>query len=97
MLNIDEYDEAINDAYVKFFTSNPEEFKKVLHLIREILSSVLKDNPYLEKGILTGILKKVSINKIASRKVLVSFNITGRLLDKNYVSTSPNGKSSYNI
>src|SRR5947207_8150604 len=58
---IDEYDEAINDSYVEF-SHKSEEFKQVVELIREILGSVLKDNPYLEKGVLTGIYRIAKAN-----------------------------------
>jgi len=60
-LLIDEYDETINDAYVQFGHGS-QEFEKVLHLIREILSAALKDNSYLEKSVLTGILRIAKSN-----------------------------------
>src|SRR5579871_5751040 len=53
---IDEYDEVINSSYVKF-NDKAEEFEQVLDFIRGILGSALKQNQYLEKGVLTGILR----------------------------------------
>ena len=53
---IDEYDEVINSSYVRS-DHNSEEFEQIIDLIRGILGSVLKQNQYLEKGVLTGILR----------------------------------------
>jgi len=47
---IDEYDVPIHSGYTNDY------YKEVVSFIRSLLSSVLKDNEYLEKGILTGIL-----------------------------------------
>src|SRR5207248_8591015 len=58
---IDEYDEAINDSYVEF-SHKSKEFKQVVELIREILGSALKDNPCLEKAVLTGIYRLAKAN-----------------------------------
>ncbi|CAG8837547.1 6742_t:CDS:2, partial [Racocetra persica] len=60
-LLVDEYDETINHAYTKFGYES-EEFTQVLDLVKEILSSVLKDSTYLEKSVLTGILKIAKSN-----------------------------------
>ncbi len=48
---IDEYDTPIQTAYLKNY------YDKMVTLMREFLSAGLKDNPYLEKAILTGILR----------------------------------------
>jgi hypothetical protein len=48
---IDEYDTPIQAAYVHKY------YKSMLELMRSFLSAGLKDNSYLEKAILTGILK----------------------------------------
>lgn len=53
---IDEYDTPINSAYLNF-GSNEGEFKKVLDLFREIFSNGLKTNAFLERGVITGILR----------------------------------------
>jgi hypothetical protein len=49
---IDEYDTPIHDAF-----GNDEQYEKVVAFFRNFLSAGLKDNPYLEKGVLTGILR----------------------------------------
>ncbi|CAG8708772.1 17058_t:CDS:2, partial [Racocetra fulgida] len=60
-------------AYVKL---KPKEFNRVLELFRSILSSALKSNIYLEKAVLTGILRiaKVSLfsglNNVAEYSLL---------------------------
>ncbi|MEO1219693.1 MAG: AAA family ATPase, partial [Bacteroidota bacterium] len=51
---IDEYDMPINRAYLK---CTSEELKNVLELFRGILGAALKGNPYLKKGLVTGILR----------------------------------------
>ncbi|WP_342267924.1 AAA family ATPase [Candidatus Tisiphia endosymbiont of Empis tessellata] len=58
---IDEYDTPINSSYIKFGDKS-EEFEQVLELFRGIFGSSLKTNPYLEKGIITGILRVAKAN-----------------------------------
>ncbi len=48
---IDEYDQPIISAYMNSF------YKEGISFYRNILSTVLKDNDYLEKAVLTGILR----------------------------------------
>ena len=48
---IDEYDQPIISAYMNNF------YKEGISFYRNILSTVLKDNEYLEKAVLTGILR----------------------------------------
>lgn len=48
---IDEYDTPVIASYTQDY------YKQMINLIRNFLSSGLKDNPYLEKGILTGITR----------------------------------------
>ncbi len=58
---IDEYDTPINSSYIKF-GHKTEEFELVLELFRGMLGSALKTNPYLEKGVITGILRVAKAN-----------------------------------
>ncbi|ROT47510.1 AAA family ATPase [Candidatus Cardinium hertigii] len=58
---IDEYDTPINNSYIRF-GNKPEEFEQVLELFRTIFGSSLKSNPYLEKGVITGILRITKAN-----------------------------------
>lgn len=48
---IDEYDAPIQTAYIHHY------YKKMVDFIRVFLGASLKDNPYLEKAVLTGILR----------------------------------------
>jgi hypothetical protein len=49
---VDEYDTPIHDAF-----GNDEQYEKVVGFCRNFFSAGLKDNPHLEKGVLTGILR----------------------------------------
>ncbi|MEK7745521.1 MAG: AAA family ATPase, partial [Elusimicrobiota bacterium] len=49
---IDEYDTPIHDAF-----GDEEQYEKVVAFFRNFFSAGLKDNPHLEKGVLTGILR----------------------------------------
>lgn len=64
---IDEYDTAINKAYLNP-NSNCNEADKIIDLHRSILSSTLKGNEYLYKGLVTGVLR------IAKADILSDFN-----------------------
>lgn len=48
---VDEYDTPLNDAYAA------EYFPELVKFMRNLFSNAMKDNPYLEKGIMTGILR----------------------------------------
>ena len=50
---IDEYDVPLLD----FHSSNPEDYARMVSFYRSFLGAVLKDNPHLERGCLTGILR----------------------------------------
>ena len=56
---IDEYDSPLNTAYLYNYLDPLSNF------MRNLLSAALKDNPYLEKGLMTGILR-VSKNQMLS-------------------------------
>ena len=58
---IDEYDTPINSSYLTFGLESYE-FKLILDLFRGIFWSSLKTNPYVEKGIITGILRVAKAN-----------------------------------
>ena len=51
MLFIDEYDVPIQEAYLRGY------YDEMITLIRNLLTSALKDNPYVEKVLITGILR----------------------------------------
>ncbi|CAG8641890.1 17100_t:CDS:2 [Racocetra fulgida] len=76
-LLIDEYDTVINDAFLEL---KPKEFDKVLKLFRTMLGSVLKGNVYLEKAVLTGILRIAKANLFSDLNNVKEYN----LLDKKF-------------
>ena len=51
MLFIDEYDVPIQEGYIRGY------YDEMIALIRNLLTSALKDNIYLEKAMITGILR----------------------------------------
>ncbi|WPC40088.1 AAA family ATPase [Clostridium sp. JS66] len=51
MLFIDEYDVPIQEGYLRGY------YNEMIVLIRNLLTSALKDNPYVEKSLITGILR----------------------------------------
>lgn len=74
ILLIDEYDTPAHAAYVgKFYDS-------LISFLRNWLSGGLKDNPYLERGVLTGILR------IAKESIFSGLNNIGTftILDKKF-------------
>lgn len=50
-LLIDEYDTPIQESYIHGY------YEQIIYLMRGLLGQALKTNPYLEKGIITGILR----------------------------------------
>ena len=51
MLFIDEYDVPIQEGYLRGY------YNEMIALIRNLLTAALKDNPYVEKSLITGILR----------------------------------------
>ncbi|CAI2194814.1 17075_t:CDS:1 [Funneliformis geosporum] len=76
---IDEYDEVINSSYVKF-GQEPKEFESILDLIRGTLGSALKQNQYLEKGVLTGVFRIAKASLLSGLNNVVEYS----LLDKRF-------------
>jgi len=76
---IDEYDEVINSSYVRF-SHKTEEFEKILYLIRGMLGSALKQNQYLERGVLTGIFRIAKASLFSGLNNVFEYS----LLDKRF-------------
>ncbi len=51
MVLIDEYDAPIHDGYAHDY------YHQIVKFLRSLLTSVFKDNPHIERGVLTGILR----------------------------------------
>ncbi|WPY01677.1 P-loop containing nucleoside triphosphate hydrolase and nuclease domain protein (plasmid) [Candidatus Trichorickettsia mobilis] len=58
---IDEYDTPINNTYLEF-EHKLEEFERVLKLFRGMLGNSLKSNPYIDRGLITGIFRIAKAN-----------------------------------
>ncbi|EER22589.1 MULTISPECIES: AAA family ATPase [spotted fever group] len=76
---IDEYDTPINSSYLKF-GHKLEEFEQVLELFRGIFGSALKTNIYLEKGVITGILRVAKANLFSDLNNVTEYT----LLDEDF-------------
>ncbi|OYZ37861.1 MAG: hypothetical protein B7Y25_03055 [Alphaproteobacteria bacterium 16-39-46] len=89
LILIDEYDTPLNDWYALqlaredcFSQEENIHYQSVLELFREFLGETLKDNIYLEKGVVTGILR------VAKASLFSGVNNLGEdsVLDKRYAS-----------
>ena len=79
---IDEYDAPINNAYLEF-KDNPGEFEQVLKLFRGLFGAALKSNPYLARGLITGILRIAKANILSNLNNLREYT----LFDKRFASS----------
>ncbi|MEO1301397.1 MAG: AAA family ATPase, partial [Bacteroidota bacterium] len=79
---IDEYDTPINHAYVKCKGQLNQDFEDVLGLFRELLGSTLKDNPYVEQSLITGILRIAKADLFSSLNNVREYT----LLDEEYTT-----------
>ena len=70
---IDEYDAPINRAYMDL---SDEEFEKAIRLFREIYSSALKNNEYLAKALITGVMRIAKANLFSGLNNLGEYNVT---------------------
>ncbi|MCC8369577.1 MAG: ATP-binding protein, partial [Rickettsia endosymbiont of Oxypoda opaca] len=80
---IDEYDTPINSAYIKL-GNRSEEFEKVLELFRGMLGSSLKSNSYLEKGVITGILRIAKTNLFSDLNNVTEYTLLDEKFSKFY-------------
>ncbi len=75
---IDEYDTPIYPAYQNGY------YRQMIDFLRSMMESALKDNPYLEKGLVTGILRIVKeslfsgINNLDVFSILSHHNISDK-------------------
>ena len=70
---IDEYDAPINKAYMGL---SEDEFQKVIELFREIYGSALKNNDYLAKALVTGVMRIAKANLFSGLNNLGEYNIS---------------------
>jgi len=80
MVLIDEYDTPIHEA---FLHDHNEYYEKMIRFMRSLLSPLLKDNLYLEKGVLTGILVLAKAGLFSELNNIDIFTLTDeRFADK---------------
>ena len=85
---IDEYDNAIHRAYTKFGKDKThpsrfsDEFAKVLDLFRDLMSAAFKGNDYLERGLITGILRIAQANLFSGLSNVKEYGV----LDERFAS-----------
>ncbi|MEO1219091.1 MAG: AAA family ATPase [Bacteroidota bacterium] len=79
---IDEYDTPINNAFIELKDS-PEELRKVLRLFQGLFGTTFKSNPYLEKGLVTGILRVAKANLFSSLNNVREYT----LFDKHFATS----------
>jgi hypothetical protein len=78
MLFIDEYDVPIQEGYVNGY------YDKVIAFMRNILSSALKDNIYVEKAMITGILRVSKESILSGLNNLVVENLLNTSFDDKF-------------
>ena len=71
---IDEYDCPANTAFRKFEDIN--EIEKVFDLYRRMLQPALKDSPYLEKGVITGVQYLLKTGLFSGLNNFIKYDIT---------------------
>ena len=80
---VDEYDTPINNVYLEL-QEEPQTFKKILKLFRGLLGDALKTNPYLQKGLVTGILRIAKANIFSDLNNLREYTLLDRRLATYY-------------
>jgi hypothetical protein len=78
---IDEYDAVANVAYRKF---NTDDLDKTIELFAGIYETALKSNPYLEKGVLTGVQYIAQSGMLSGLNNLGKFNFTDAKYAQHY-------------
>jgi hypothetical protein len=78
---IDEYDAAANKAYIEF---DEKEAKQVAELFRSVYEPALKNNPHLEKGVMTGVQYIVKSGMLSGLNNLEKYNVTDSKYSKYY-------------
>ncbi|MEO1219660.1 MAG: AAA family ATPase, partial [Bacteroidota bacterium] len=79
---IDEYDTPINNAFIEL-KEKPKEFDKVLKLFRELFGNTFKGNPYLKRGLITGILRVAKASLFSSINNVREYT----LFDENFATS----------
>jgi hypothetical protein len=86
VLLIDEYDAPAHAAYIGGF------YKELIDFLRNWLSGGLKDNPFLEKGVLTGILRIAKESIFSGLNNISTFTILSEEFQDKFGLTEPEVK-----
>lgn len=78
MILIDEYDAPIESGYINGY------YDQIINFMRNLLSGGLKDNPSLEKGILTGILRVAKESVFSGLNNLSVYSLLNEKFNKQF-------------
>jgi hypothetical protein len=78
MILLDEYDAPLHGAYTKGY------YKDIIGFIRSLLTAAFKDNKYLERGILTGILRTAKEGIFSGLNNLKVYTLTQALFEDKF-------------
>jgi hypothetical protein len=76
---IDEYDNPINNNYDK-----PEILKWLTEFFSALFGSCLKDNPFLEKGLITGVLRVAKANVFSGLNNITEISMLDKAFSQSY-------------
>ena len=80
---VDEYDAPINHAYTAFKDQSEGELRRVLELFSTLFGTAFKTNPYLNRGLITGILRIAKANIFSDLNNVREYTI----LDKRFAAS----------
>lgn len=78
---VDEYDSAINHAYLKW---EPKDVEGVVEIFRGIHETTFKGNPYLEKALITGVFRIAKANLFSGLNNLSEYGISDIKFSRHY-------------
>ncbi len=84
---IDEYDAPIHEGYANNY------YDRIVKFLRSLLTSVFKDNIYLERGVLTGILRAAKEGIFSGLNNLSSYTLINKQFQDKFGFTSQEVKS----
>ena len=82
---IDEYDVPLLD----FHSSNPEDYARMVNFYRGFLGAALKDNPHLERGCLTGILRIARESTFSDLNNVIVYSLVNKKFNSCFGFTEP--------
>ena len=82
---IDEYDVPLLD----FHSSNPEDYARMVSFYRGFLGAALKDNPHLERGCLTGILRIARESTFSDLNNVIVYSLVNKKFNSCFGFTEP--------